>query len=87
MCSLHRWVGIETQRDVIHCPECNVKSCVLCYGLFHSDFDIVNMEDSISTIFKRLKTQKNCQILYFVWNKFLRNAYTIIFVTMGSILP
>ena len=43
----------------MYCPRCNVNLCVLCHRLFHSDVDIVNMEESISTRFKKLKGQKN----------------------------
>ena len=64
-CSLHMWVGIETHKDVMYCPTCNVKFCVLYYHLFHSYFDIVKMKDSISETFKKLKIQKNNQMLYF----------------------
>ena len=46
-------------------PTCNVNLCVLYYCLFHSDADIVKTEDSISTRFKRLKSQKKHQMLYF----------------------
>ena len=43
----------------------NVNLCVLSYCLFHSNFYILKMEDSVSTRFKRLKIQKNHRILYF----------------------
>ena len=49
----------------MYVPTCNVHLCVLCYRLFCSGFDIVNMEDSTSTRFKRLKARKlpNCVLL------------------------
>ena len=52
-CILHRWVEIETHNDVMYCPTCNDDLCVLFYHLFHSDVEIVNMEDSISTRIER----------------------------------
>ena len=59
--SLHRWVGIDTQRDDMHCKTCNVNLCMLFYHLFHSDAEIVITEDYISTRFKGLKIQKNAK--------------------------
>ena len=64
-CSLQIWVGIETQKDVMRCPTCNVNLCVLCYRLFNSDVDIAKIQDYFSTIFKRLQIHENYQILYF----------------------
>ena len=66
-CSLYRLVGVYTQKYVIHCPTCNVNLCVLCNHLFYSGVEIVNMEDSISTIFKRLKSRKVAKFSTFVW--------------------
>ena len=71
----------------MYCPTYNVNLCVLVYHLFHYDVDTVKMEDYISTIFKWLKSQKITKCCTFVWYKFLRNTYTTILVTMGSILP
>ena len=48
-CILNGWAGIYTHKDVIYCTTCNVSLLVLCYSLFHSDVNIVNMEESIST--------------------------------------
>ena len=31
--SLHRWVGIETQNGVMHCPTCNI-TCVCCVTVY-----------------------------------------------------
>ena len=88
MCSLHGWVGIETQKDVMYYPICNVKLFVICYRLFHSDVDIVNIEDSIYTRYiKDLKFRKTTKFCTFVWYIFLGIAYTTILVAMGSILP
>ena len=47
----------------MHCPTCDVNFCVLCYRLFRSAVGIVKMKGSISTRYKRLKGQKNQQIL------------------------
>ena len=70
--SIYRWVGIDTQKNVMHFPTCNVNLCVLCYNLFYSDVDIFfDMEDLIYTRFKRLKIRGETKICIFVWYTFL----------------
>ena len=71
-CSLHGWFGIETHKDVMYFNKFNVNLCVLCYNLFHSYVDILNIKDSISTRFKMLKSRKSpisllvCGIKFYV---------------------
>ena len=71
----------------MHCTTCNVNLCVLGYPLFHSDDNIVNMEEYISTKYKGLKARKIAKFCTFLWYDILRISYTSILVTMGSILP
>ena len=78
MCSLNRWVGIETHKDVMYCTTCNVGLFVLWYHLFHSDVNILNTENPFFTRFKKLKRQKITKFYTLVWFKFVRNAYTTI---------
>ena len=49
-CSVYRWVGVETQKDVILCPSCDVNLCIDCYHIFHH---IPNMN-----MMKKLLTNK-----------------------------
>ena len=42
----------------MYCSTSKANLCVLCYHLFNLDAEIVNMEDSVSTIFKSLKPRK-----------------------------
>ena len=63
-----------------------ILTCVGCVIFFNYDVDIVNMEEYISTIYKRFKMQKNCQFLNFCVVYILHITYTTILVTMGSIL-
>ena len=82
---LHMWFGIDTHTGVINFPTWNVSLCMLYCHLFHSNLDIVNIDDSISTIYKRLKSQKIAKICTFLWYVFLSNSYITILVTIGSI--
>ena len=34
-CSLHRYVGVETEKQVMYCATCNINLCVNCYRFFH----------------------------------------------------
>ncbi len=54
-CSLHRWLGYETQKGVMYCPSCNVNLCIDCYKIFHNDDDIVNKKLQLQ---KKLKPNK-----------------------------
>ena len=35
--ALHRWAGVETQKQVMYCEACNTSLCILCYQHFHFD--------------------------------------------------
>ena len=52
------WVGIETQKDVIHYTTCNINYvyCFIVYFILMLIF--ANMEDSIKNIYKRKKNEK-----------------------------
>ena len=71
----------------MHCTTCNVNLCVLGYPLFHSDDNIVNMEEYISTRYKGLKAIKIAKFCTLVWYKIPHISCTSILVTMESILP
>ena len=64
-CILSRWVGIYNNKDDVYLPTCNINFYVMCYCSFHSDVRIVNMEDSIYTIYKRFKSQNITNLLIF----------------------
>lgn len=46
-CSLHRWLGIETQKQVSYCTVCNVHLCVRCYRIFHTVPDMSKIKDEL----------------------------------------
>ena len=41
-CSLHRWLGFETQRGITYCEACNVNLCKTCFKHFHVTPDIAS---------------------------------------------
>ena len=47
-CALHKWVNIETQKQVMFCPTCNVNLCLSCYRLFHTKPNLLQMKESLS---------------------------------------
>ena len=46
-CAIHRWVGVEKQAQILHCPTCNMHLCVECYGLFHKTPNLVSMKKNL----------------------------------------
>ena len=83
-CRLHRWVGIETQKDDVHFLTFNFNLCDFCYRLFYSDVGIVKTEDSIYTTYKRFKSHKITKFCTFVWYTFLHKTYATISFPMGK---
>ena len=43
-CSLHRFVGIETERQVAYCATCKVNLCIKCYRFFHRIADVKSLK-------------------------------------------
>ena len=50
-CSLHRWLGFETQRGVTYCETCNVNLCKNCFKYFHVTPDISSERKVLSRKF------------------------------------
>ena len=46
-CGLHKWVGMETERNIGYCPSCNVNLCIACYSGFHGVSDLVKDKNKI----------------------------------------
>jgi hypothetical protein len=40
-CSMYRWLGIETQKDLMKCEACNIRVCVRCYYCIHTTEDLL----------------------------------------------
>ena len=49
-CGLHRWFGVETQKQVLSCRTCQVHLCAHCYRLFHRMEDIANQKEYLRPI-------------------------------------
>ena len=47
-CSLHRWLGFETQRGITYYKTCNVNLCKNCFKYFHVTPDISSEKKSLS---------------------------------------
>ena len=54
-CRIHRWVGVESQKDVFLCPSCEVNLCVDCYHIFHHTENMVMMKKSLSKQYSKRK--------------------------------
>ena len=61
-CSLHRWVGVETEKDVCFCSACNVNLCHKCYKSFHVTTDIVGMKERVRELYKGEKGSKKTSL-------------------------
>ena len=86
-CSLHRWVLIDTQKDVMYFQNLMFTSlcCLIVYFILMLTLWIrrnIFLQD-----LKGLKSRKKPKCVLLWRSKFLRIAYTTILVTMGSILP
>ena len=46
-CSLHKWVGVETEKGVSYCRTCNVNLCHLCFKYYHVTKDIVGEKEKL----------------------------------------
>ena len=46
-CSLHKWVGVETEKGVLYCRTCNVNLCQLCFKYYHVTKDIVGEKEKL----------------------------------------
>jgi hypothetical protein len=63
-CSLHRWLGIETQKDLMKCEACNISVCVRCYYCFHTIEDLLGQKEKLRIFYKNdannKKTAMDC---------------------------
>ena len=50
-CSLHRWLGFETQKGITYHETCNVNLCKNCFKYFHVTPDIASEKKSLARKF------------------------------------
>ena len=46
-CAVHRWLGIETEKDTYYCSACNVNVCILCNKPFHFVPSLLDMKNTL----------------------------------------
>jgi hypothetical protein len=61
-CGMHRWLGIDTQKDVMTCKSCNVNLCLRCYEGFHTIVDLPGMKARLKAFYEKneKKTTMDC---------------------------
>ena len=50
-CSVHRWLGFETQKNISYCETCNVNLCQYCNKYFHTTPDITSEKQKLKRKF------------------------------------
>ena len=51
-CGIHKWVGMEIERNIGYCPSCNVNVCIACYSGFCSVTDLVKDKNKLNLKYK-----------------------------------
>jgi hypothetical protein len=59
-CSMHRWLGIETEKSILKCKACNVNLCPQCYRVFHVEQDLVKIKQRIRDFY--VSSEDKCEI-------------------------
>jgi hypothetical protein len=59
-CAMHRWLGIDTQKDNIACKACNVSVCIKCYECFRTTPDILGINNELREFYGKKTNEKNC---------------------------
>ena len=68
MCSVHRWVGIELERNTYYCPGYYMSLCILYNRVFHQVPDLLGLKGALTKeciqIHNNNKKQKQPTNLY-----------------------
>ena len=51
-CQLHKWLGMETEKHVYHCPNCNGNLCIECHKIYHTIPDIISKKHALQNRYK-----------------------------------
>ena len=54
-CSMHKWLGIETQKGITMCRTCNVNLCKDCFKLFHTTPNLVVKKEALKQKYNKHK--------------------------------
>ena len=60
-CSLHKWLGIETTRQLSYCQTCNVNLCVDCNKIFHTDKELLKNKEKNKKIYTRQQKEQRAK--------------------------
>ena len=62
-CGMHRWLGIDMQKDVMTCKSCNVNLCLRCYEGFHTIVDLPGMKAQPKAFYEK-NEKKTTMVCY-----------------------
>ena len=58
-CSVHRWLGIDSERHTYYCSSCNVNMCVLYYRIFHQVPELLSQKSTLKHKYTQLINKYN----------------------------
>ena len=56
-CTMHRWLGSETEKNIVHCPSCNINLCIGCYRPFHTVQDLLEKKGNLRRSITRINSK------------------------------
>ena len=60
-CAIHRWVGIELERNTYFCSTCNVNLCIICNRAFHQVPDLLSNKNSLKHRYNQIRNKNKKQ--------------------------
>ena len=60
-CAIHRWVGIELERNTYFCSTCNVNLCIICNRAFHQVPDLLSHKNALKHRYNQIRNQNKKQ--------------------------
>ena len=59
--SLHRWLGIELERNVFYCSTCNVNLYILCNKAWHTVPDLLSLKVALTKRYNQIRNNNRKQ--------------------------
>ena len=53
-CLLHRWVGIESEKNIYYCSTCNVNLCIVCNKPFYEVPELLSLKHAFKRKYNQL---------------------------------